>query len=210
LKKGSQMGALKSICVYCSASVKVEDHYKIVARGMGNLIAKAGLRLVYGGARIGMMGAVSDGVIESKGTVLGVTTKYLGEHEGIHDGLQTLRVVDDMHARKHMMFEEADAFVVLPGGFGTLDEFFEVLTWKQIGLHAKPMVVLNYEKFWDPLKVILCGLEGEGFISKKDTQLCHFVESVEEVIPLIRTTPVVKVDPAEKWGNPTGKPVNAI
>ena len=200
LKKGSLMGALKSICVYCSASEKVEDHYKTVAKNMGRLIGEAGVRLVYGGARIGMMGAVSDGVMNSNGIVLGVTTKHLGEHEGIHDGLHTLKIVDDMHARKNMMFEEADAFVILPGGFGTLDEFFEVLTWKQIGLHAKPMVIVNYEKFWDPLKVILNGLKNEGFISSKDMELCHFVDTVEEVIPTIRTMPVVKIDPAEKWG----------
>ncbi len=194
------MGGLKSICVYCSASVKVDDHYKTVAKNMGHRIADAGFRLVYGGARIGMMGAVSDGVMESNGSVLGVTTKYLGEHEGIHDGLKTLKVVDNMHARKHLMFEESDAFIVLPGGFGTLDEFFEVLTWKQIGLHAKPMVVLNYEKFWDPLKTVLDSLKDGGFISNKDTQLCHFVETVDEVIPTIQSTPIIKIDPAEKWG----------
>jgi uncharacterized protein (TIGR00730 family) len=98
------------------------------------------------------------------------------------------------------MFEEADAFVILPGGFGTLDEFFEVTTWKQIGLHAKPVIIVNHEGFWDPLKSLFQSLADKQFISKKDGNLCHFVTSVDEVIPTIRTLPVTKIDPTEKWG----------
>lgn len=194
------MVALRSVAVYCSASVCVDDHFKAIARKMGNLIAQEGIRLVYGGAHIGMMGAVSDGVIEANGTVFGVTTKYLGKHEGLHERIQHLHVADDMHERKMLMFEEADAFVILPGGFGTLDEFFEVITWKQIGLHAKPVIIVNHEGFWDPLKSLFQSLGDKQFISKKDGNLCHFVASVDEVIPTIRTLPVTKIDPTEKWG----------
>ena len=193
------MASLKSLCVYCSASVRIDERYRDLARDMGHLIAKEGVRLVYGGAHIGMMGAVSDGVLESGGTVLGVTTKHLGKHEGIHEGLKELKVTDDMHARKYMMFEEADAFAILPGGFGTLDEFFEMLTWKQIGLHAKPIIIVNHEGFWDPLKALIQGLGSHEFISEKDAKLCHFVDTVDEVIPAIRDLPVMKIDPTEKW-----------
>ena len=194
------MAELKSLCVYCSASVNIDERYRDLAREMGHLIAKEKVRLVYGGAHIGMMGAVSDGVLASGGTVLGVTTKHLGEHEGIHAGLKELKIVDDMHARKFMMFEEADAFAVLPGGFGTLEELFEVLTWKQIGLHAKPIIIVNHKGFWDPLKALIEELGRDKFISKNDSNLCHFVDSVDAVIPAIRTLPAVKIDPTEKWG----------
>lgn len=193
------MVALRSLAVYCSASAHIDDAYKVLAKQMGNLIAQNGIRLVYGGAYVGMMGAVSDGVIESGGTVFGVTTKYLGNHEGIHANLENLHVADDMHERKMLMFEEADAFLILPGGFGTLDEFFEIITWKQIGLHAKPIVILNHNGFWDPLKALFQNLEDKGFILKKDSTLCHFVDAIEDVIPTIRTMPITKIDPTEKW-----------
>jgi uncharacterized protein (TIGR00730 family) len=198
------MVALRSLAVYCSASAHIDDRYKDLARKMGNLIAKEGVRLVYGGAHIGMMGAVSDGVLESNGTVFGVTTKHLGKHEGIHKFLKDLHVADDMHERKMLMFEEADAFVILPGGFGTLDEFFEVITWKQIGLHGKPIIIVNHEGFWEPLKALFAALTEKGFILKKDFTLCHFVDSIDDVIPTIRSLPVTKIDPTEKWRkNPT-------
>lgn len=194
------MAALKSLCVYCSASVKVDQEYLDVARDMGRLMAKEGLRLVYGGAHIGMMGAISDGVLEQGGKVLGVTTDYIGAHEGMHEKLTELHIVDTMHDRKCMMFEEADAFAVLPGGFGTLDEFFETLTWKQLGLHSKPIVLINHKGFWDPLKNIMDSLKDGHFIGSKDQKLCSFVDNIEDVIPMIRSMPNAKVDPTEKWG----------
>lgn len=193
------MVAIKSLGVYCSASVCVDDHYRDMAKRLGQLIGADGIRLVYGGADIGMMGAVAGGVLAAKGSVFGVTTRYLGEHEGIYDGPLDLKVVDNMHQRKYLMFQEADAFAILPGGFGTLDEFFEVLTWKQIGLHSKPIVIVNHEGFWNPLKDLLNALGDQHFISKKDKTLCYFVNTVEEVLPTIRDLPVTKIDPTEKW-----------
>jgi uncharacterized protein (TIGR00730 family) len=199
IKEGSIMVALRSLGVYCSASACIDDAYREEAKKLGRLMAEADVRLVYGGAEVGMMGSVSDGVMEAGGTVFGVTTKYLGKHEGIHNGLQNLRVTDDMHERKFLMFQEADAFAILPGGFGTLDEFFEVITWKQIGLHSKPIIILNYQGFWDPLKTLFNSLSEKLFIGEKDKELCHFVDFAEQVLPTIHSLPAMKIDPTQKW-----------
>lgn len=193
------MADLKSLCVYCSSSANVDEKYAVSAKKLGTLMAEEGVRLVYGGSHVGLMGAVADGVMTTGGEVFGVTTRHLDEHEVGHQGITELKVVDDMHARKYMMFEEADAFAILPGGFGTLEEFFEVLTWKQIGLHAKPIILINYDGFWDPLKTLMQELEDQRFVSTKDAHLFHFVDTVDDVIPTIRSAPVVQINPTEKW-----------
>lgn len=142
---------IKSIAVYCGASDAIAPKYKKTAEEVGKFLAKKNIRLVYGGGDTGLMKVVADACMKAGGSVLGVMTEYLEDFEDVNLDITELKIEKCMHTRKKHMFMEADAFLVLPGGFGTLDEVFEVLTWKQIGLHHKPFVFLNQDGFWDPL-----------------------------------------------------------
>ena len=142
---------LKSICVFCGSSVGNEAEYRDSAHDLGRVIAESGRSLVYGGGNIGLMGVVADSVLSSGGEVIGVIPQNLVDLEVAHRGLTELRVVDSMHQRKQMMSDLSDAFVILPGGLGTLEEFFEVWTWGQLGLHRKPYGILNVSGYYDSL-----------------------------------------------------------
>lgn len=190
---------INNICVFCSASQKIEPQYFNLAYTFGKQLAEAGIGLVYGGANIGMMGRVADGCIDHGGTTHGVTTEYLNQYEGKHDRLQKIEVAPDMHTRKKIMFENSDGIVVLPGGFGTLDETLEVLTWKQIGLHDKPILVLNYKDFWSPLQKLIETIISHNFATETDGKLIRFVSDVDEVIPLMQSLPRIKINPTTKW-----------
>jgi uncharacterized protein (TIGR00730 family) len=174
---------IRSICVYCSASPNVDETYLEVANKFGKLLAKNNIKLIYGGGQIGMMGHLADGCLEKKGQVHGVIPEHLQISEVGHAGVQTLEVVPNMHLRKAKMFELSDAVVVLPGGYGTLDETLEVLTWKQLSMHNKPIIVLNHEGFWDPLRSLLDHLVEKKFASPKARHLLEFVNDVEDIIP---------------------------
>ncbi len=152
------------IAVYCSMNDGVKPVYREAARTVGELLARQGLSVVYGGARSGMMGALADAALESGGEVIGVLPHSLVEREIAHTGLTALRVVDSMHERKALMAELADAFIVLPGGIGTLEKFFEVWSWAQLGVHRKPIGILNVDGFWKPLLELIDRTEGEGFL----------------------------------------------
>jgi len=190
---------LKNICVFCSASKKVDPHYFDLAYAFGKLLAEEGIGLVYGGADIGMMGSVADGCIDHGGHTHGVTTEYLNQYEGKHDRLHTIEVATDMHTRKKVMFENSDAVVVLPGGFGTLDETLEILTWKQIGLHEKPLIVVDYKGYWAPLQKLIESIVTHKFATELDGQLIRFVPDINDVIPLMRSLPRIKINPTTKW-----------
>ena len=145
------MSRFQSVCVYCGSGYGDWPEYREAAFGIGVLLAQRGIRVVYGGAQVGLMGTVADGALSVGGKVVGVIPRVLVEREIQHPGVTDLRVVETMHIRKQMMVDLSDGFVALPGGFGTLDELFETLTWLQLGFHQKPVGLLNVSGFFDPL-----------------------------------------------------------
>ena len=172
----------KYLCVYCGASERVDPFYYQSAEELGKLIATNGFNMVYGGGRLGLMGRVSNAVVENGGLVMGVTTEQLDEREGVQSGLHEIYVVDTMHTRKLQMSQKADAFIIMPGGFGTLDEFFEILTWKQLNLHHKPIIIANLNNFWDPLVSLFHNIIDADFARKEHAQFLHVENSLENVI----------------------------
>lgn len=184
---------IRTVCVYCGASPRVSDRYKEVARAVGQTLADNNIGLVYGGGRMGLMGVVADSVLSKGGRAVGIIPKHLQDREERHDELNELHIVDSMHIRKQMMVDRSDAFLILPGGYGTLDEAFEILTWKQLGLHSKPIVFFNMFGFWDPLKELKQHLFDESFVKAEDLKLFSFVDSVEQIVPSIRAAEVKAV-----------------
>ncbi|MBO7792176.1 TIGR00730 family Rossman fold protein [Burkholderia pseudomallei] len=157
---------MNSVCVYCGSANGAKPVYADAARAFGRALANAGLTLVYGGGRAGLMGVIADEVIASGGRAIGVITELLYDKEVGHTGLTELHVVPDMHHRKKMMAELADAFVAMPGGAGTLEEFFEVYTWAQLGYHRKPVALYNVDAFYQPLITLLEHTVDEGFMQR--------------------------------------------
>ena len=155
---------MKSICVYCGSADHVHPDYLLAARQMGETLARRGLTLIYGGGRTGLMGALADGVLESGGEVIGVIVESMNTPALAHLGVTRMEVTPLIHQRKARMYELADAYIALPGGYGTLDELFETLTWAQIGVHAKPVGLLNVGGYFDPLLAMLDRAEKEGFV----------------------------------------------
>jgi len=145
------MSTLKSICVFCGSKSGNDPQYQQSAIELGRLMAQRKMTLVYGGGSVGLMGVIADAVLESGGQVIGVIPRNLATRELIHPGVTEMHIVEDMHTRKAKMSEYADAFIAMPGGFGTLEELFEVVSWVQLGIYAKPMGLLNTAGFYDPL-----------------------------------------------------------
>jgi uncharacterized protein (TIGR00730 family) len=162
---------LKSVCVFCGSNPGTNPVYIEAANQVGRVLAQHSLRLVYGGGRVGLMGAIADAAIEFGGEVIGVIPRVLLEKELGHDGVTELIVVGSMHERKALMAEYADAFIALPGGFGTFEEFCEVLTWTQLGLHAKPCGLLNVNQFYDPLLSLFDSALDDGFVRPEHRSL---------------------------------------
>jgi uncharacterized protein (TIGR00730 family) len=173
---------VRSICVFCGSSIGVDESYRRAAAELGEAIAARGLRLVYGGGRIGLMGILADAALAAGGEVIGVIPAFLRGLEVAHTSLSELRIVPSMHDRKRTMFELADAFVVLPGGFGTLDETIEIVTWKQLGLHEKPVVLVDVRGFWRPLRDFVGAVVGEGFARRDHASLFTIVPSIGDVL----------------------------
>ena len=142
---------MKSIAVYCSSSNKINDEYKDEARKIGSMLAQKKIKIIYGGGNMGLMGILSNSALDSGGDVYGVITNHLLDIEKRNESLSNYKIVDSMHDRKMEMYNNADAFLILPGGIGTLEEFFEVYSWKQLHLHNKPIFIYNYKNFWDDL-----------------------------------------------------------
>ncbi|AHG89883.1 Conserved hypothetical protein CHP00730 [Gemmatirosa kalamazoonensis] len=155
---------LSAVCVFCGSSSGVDGAYVDAARDLGRLLARRGVALVYGGARVGVMGAIADAALDDGGRVVGVMPRPLWSREVGHTGLTELLVVDTMHERKALMAERSDAFVALPGGAGTLEELFEMWTWAQLGIHTKPVALLNVGGFFDPLLAMVEHLVTQGFV----------------------------------------------
>lgn len=161
---------MKSICVYCGSNAGSKPAYTERAIALGDRIAKEGLQLVYGGGNVGLMGIVADAVLAAGGEVVGVIPEQLVNWEVAHKGVTRLEVVANMHERKKRMFDLSDAFVALPGGFGTLDEMFEMLTWRQLGLGKKPCAFLDANGFWQPLMAMLDTMVRERFLHPEQRQ----------------------------------------
>ncbi len=155
---------MKTLCVYCGSNAGNNPVYAEQARVLGRTMAEQGLALVYGGGNVGLMGIVADAVLEHGGEVIGVIPQQLVDWEVAHRGVTRLEVVDSMHTRKQRMFELSDGFIALPGGFGTLDEMFEMLTWRQLGLGKKPCAFLDVQGFWQPLMTMLDTMVRERFL----------------------------------------------
>jgi uncharacterized protein (TIGR00730 family) len=172
----------QSLCVYCGSKAGVDPAYERDATALGHAMAAADIRLVYGAGDVGLMGAVARAAQASGAETFGVIPTHLLEMEVGKTDLSTFVVTETMHERKKVMFMNADAVVVLPGGAGSMDEFFEVLTWAQLGLHAKPIFLLNTNGYWDPLHALLDHIVAQGFA---DASLLKFVETVNDVPELI-------------------------
>ncbi len=155
---------LQRVCVYCASNEGARPEYLAAAREIGTLIAQQGSALVFGGGRVGLMGAMADAALAAGGEVIGVMPHGLVEREVAHRGLTALHVVDSMHERKALLSDMADAFITLPGGLGTLEELFETWTWAQLGVHQKPIGLLNVAGYFGPLIEMLAHAEGEGFL----------------------------------------------
>lgn len=184
------MFKLKSIVVFCGGSPKVSDFFIDEARKLGRLLAEQKIKLIYGAGGTGMMGALADGANNGGGYLIGATIKSLYEIEKPYlaeSKMAQVEVWDKMAERKISMTRQADAFCVLPGGFGTMDEFFEILTLRQLGINDKPIVVVNMNGFFDTLEKFLFELLGQGFIKPDQMKLVTFVKQVEEVIPQIQS-----------------------
>jgi uncharacterized protein (TIGR00730 family) len=182
------MNTIRSICVYCGSSPGNNELYLKAGHILGRSIAQAGLELVYGGGGKGIMGAVADGALRAGGKVTGIVPRFLMNKEATEAALQrldTLIVTDDMHQRKHAMFEKSDAFVALPGGIGTVEEIIEIMTWAQLGHHRKPIVFGNVAGFWNPMVTLLDHMRGEGFIHTGHLVQPLVVDSPEAIVPAI-------------------------
>lgn len=194
------MSKIKSVCVYCGSSAKTASKYSEVAAALGKIFAENNIRLVYGGGSSGTMGVVSNAVMDGGGEVYGVITEFLYDAEGGHEKITELTVVSSMHERKMKMFEAADAFVILPGGLGTLDETFELMTWRQIGVHKKPAVFLNLDGYWDPLlKSLIPEMIAEGFVRPEDLSLFSAVEHPEDILEALDQTQADVSTFSSKW-----------
>ncbi len=180
------MSEIKNICVYCGSSDGRDPVFKETADRFGQLLAENGIGLVYGGGSLGLMGAVARSVLRHGGHATGIIPEFLSERERMLRDVQTLTVTRDMHERKRLMFEQSDAFVALPGGIGTLEETVEMLTWSQLGQHAKPVALANIGGYWEPLRVLFDHMRQENFI-RRDLDVGYIVvDRIEDVIPCVR------------------------
>ena len=175
------MAGFQSLSVFCGSKVGRNPNYEIEAQKLGSLMAERGVQLVYGGGRIGLMGVVASAVHEGGGEIVGFIPDFLRSLEIANEGIGELVVTDSMHIRKAKMFEISDAAVVLPGGIGTLDEVIEIMTWKQLRQHDKPIVLVNVDGYWDPFLGLINSVVDGGFAHPKINELISVVNSADEV-----------------------------
>jgi uncharacterized protein (TIGR00730 family) len=180
---------LRSVCVFCGSAYGHDPKWGAAARQLGKGIAAAGLTLVYGGSYSGLMGQVAESALLGGGRVEGIIPRHLLPNEDPFDCITELTVVEDMHSRKKLMFEKADAFCILPGGLGTLDETFEILTWKQLGLHDKPVLLINLDGYWTPWLALLAQVVEQGFAQPRIMDFYQVVDSVEATLDQLSLLP---------------------
>lgn len=188
---------MEKICVFCGSSKGAVPEYMEAAEKLGNTIAENELDLVYGGAKVGLMGKVATTVIENKGNVVGVIPRDLFEKEVANTDLDNLHIVESMHERKAMMAEMSDAFVALPGGFGTFEELFEILTWAQLGFHKKPIGILNINGYYDKLIEFVDNAIGEKFVKEEHRQMFFVDDCPKSLINKFKTYAPPVIDKAE-------------
>ena len=176
---------MKKICVFTGAATGHAPAFKNDAYQLGQIIAARGFGLVYGGGRKGLMGAVADGVIASRGYVTGIIPKFLENVEMGHRGVSDLHVIDTMHERKAMMYDLSDAFIIMPGGLGTLDETMEIITWRQLGLHRKPIIIANLNGYWDPMLTMFKNIIDQGFMHHGHIGHYETAASLDEVADML-------------------------
>jgi uncharacterized protein (TIGR00730 family) len=176
----------KRVCVFCGSSCGVLPVYREEAVALGTLLGESGVGLVYGGAQVGLMGAIADAALAGGSEVIGVIPRMLAGVEVAHAGLSRLVLVETMHERKALMAQEADAFIALPGGFGTLDEFFEILTWAQLGIHNKPCLLVNTAGYFGGLLEFLQLAVEQGFLKEKNRGLIRVAGSSAEALEFLR------------------------
>ncbi|EOQ89684.1 TIGR00730 family protein [Leptospira yanagawae serovar Saopaulo str. Sao Paulo = ATCC 700523] len=190
------MAPFKKIAIYCGSSSGKDPSIEKEAYRLGETLATHSIGIVYGGASVGLMGAVANGCLSKHGKVIGVIPNFLKRKEIEHIGLTELIQVESMHERKRIMFDLSDAFLVLPGGFGTMEEFFEVVTWSQLGLHNKPIVILNWNGFYDPLVKMFQTMVEQGFLKKENLDLVLVLEKTEDLFIQLQNYSPSKT---EKW-----------
>ncbi|PPR09806.1 MAG: Cytokinin riboside 5'-monophosphate phosphoribohydrolase [Alphaproteobacteria bacterium MarineAlpha11_Bin1] len=164
--------SIKSVCVFCGASEGKYPVFRTAAEDLGRQLAENDIRLVFGGGNVGMMGAVADAVLANCGEAIGVIPEFLCDRELAHKGLTELHIVDSMHTRKRMMFELSDAFIALPGGLGTLEEVFEMITWRRLDQHVKPIILISTDDYWEPFDSLVRNVVENGFAHTN--ALAHF------------------------------------
>jgi uncharacterized protein (TIGR00730 family) len=180
------MSTIKTVCVYCGSGPGTNPHFIEAAKAFGRALAESDIRLVYGGGSLGMMGAVANATLDHGGRVTGIIPDFLKMRENALNRVQEMIVTPDMHERKRLMFEHADAFVALPGGVGTLEELVEQLTWQQLGRHAKPVLLANIDGFWEPLFALLTHMRDTQFIRAGLSVDILKADRVEEILPRLR------------------------
>jgi uncharacterized protein (TIGR00730 family) len=181
-----RMSNIKTVCVYCGSGPGTNPQFVEAAKAFGKALAENGIRLVYGGGSLGLMGAVATSVLDHGGTVTGIIPDFLTLRENALTRVQEMIVTPDMHERKRLMFEHSDAFVALPGGVGTLEELVEQLTWKQLGRHEKPVLLANVDNFWEPLFALLAHMRATQFIRSGLSVDILKAERVEDILPRLR------------------------
>ena len=177
---------MKTIAVFCGASLGNDPKYRAMAEVVGTHLAKRGIALVYGGGKAGLMGAIADAVLAGGGEVYGVIPDRMVQAERAHTGITKLYVVESMHARKSLMAQLADGFIALPGGLGTLDELFEILTWNQLGIISKPVGLLNFDGYFDPLMNMVQQISEQGFLHALRPDELHRSSDISELIKMMK------------------------
>jgi hypothetical protein len=183
------MSRNSTVCVYCGSRTGDDPVFAAAAAELGRRLAADGHTLVYGGGRVGLMGLLADAAVQAGGRVVGIIPRHLQRAEVGHGGVTELVLVDSMHERKAEMAARSDIFVVLPGGLGTMDETFEIVTWRQLGLHDKPIVIFNLEGCWSPFVDLVDHIVGRGFAAPEDRALFAVVDTLEEVLTAVATAP---------------------
>ena len=196
---------MKSVAVYCGSNPGLDVVYADQAIALGQAIAARGMRLVFGGGNVGLMGIIADAVLQKSGEVIGIIPQQLMEWEVAHTGLTELEVVSNMHERKMRMFDLSDGFIAMPGGFGTMDEMFEMLTWRQIGIADKPCAFFNVNEFYSPLVQMMDKMVSQGFLHREQRNDLHVGADIDVMLDWMERYEPVKVD---KWLDEKRRPEN--
>jgi len=189
---------MKNICVYCGSADNIHPDYRLAGRLMGRMLAESGIRLIFGGGKTGVMGAVADGALEAGGEVIGVIVESMNKPALAHAGLTRLEVTLTIHERKARMYSLSDGYIALPGGFGTFDELFETVTWGQIGVHEKPIGLLNVRNYFDPLMAMVMHAEREGFVFPEHRQMLCLADTPQDLLACMEKHQH-PVDAVKRW-----------